>query len=201
MPRFPVFTRVARFAACLATLAAVCLPPCAAADQINRHDQLLEELSQRPGANILAADCAAHAAFVIPTSPAYARVEFLANALQDPEADVESWSGPFDQGKQRITVDTVVTVTGLGMRKDPAALQPDLLHIRCGYEQNKLLAFSFETLSPLPMAAATPAKAGSSTRRGGRRAALRGHAPRSQASHSGRTTGKAQPSSKNKKHR
>lgn len=122
--------------------ATITLP--AHADPIDSHAELVQQLIEQQHALPLAADCAAHAAFVVPTSPYYDHVEFLANALDEQHASVEPWGQPFDNQKQRITVDTVVTVSGLGYRKGAAeSAQPDLLTLRCGYVADKLLAFGY----------------------------------------------------------
>lgn len=114
------------------------------ADAIDSHDELVQQLIEQQHAVPMAADCAAHAAFVVPTSPYYDHVEFLSNALDEQHATVESWGQPFDDQKQRITVDTVVTISGLGYRKGAAdGAQPDLLTMRCGYVADKLLAFGY----------------------------------------------------------
>ena len=114
------------------------------ADSAAAHDTLVQQLIQQQHAAPLVADCAAHAAFVVPTSPIYDHVEFLPSAVDAQHASVEPWNQPFDDGKQRITVDTLVLVSGLGYRKGAGQSQdPDLLKFRCGYVADKLLAFSY----------------------------------------------------------
>ncbi|HTJ92268.1 MAG TPA: hypothetical protein VL424_04070 [Pararobbsia sp.] len=91
-------------------------------------------------ANPLAADCAAHAVFIIGTSPIYDHVEFPDDTLTDARASIEPWSGAFGADKQRIKVDTMVKIEGQGFRKN-GSNDPDALEFRCGYADNKLLAF------------------------------------------------------------
>ncbi|MGI4982544.1 MAG: BspC domain-containing protein [Janthinobacterium lividum] len=128
------------------------------ADQADSHDALVEQLIQQQHASPLVADCAAHAAYVVPTSPVYDHVEFLNTAFDDQHATVEPWNQPFDTHKQRITVETLVSVSGLGYRKSNGERsQPDLLKLRCGYVADKLLAFGYnepESTADVPLAPA-----------------------------------------------
>lgn len=141
------------------------------ADQSDSHDALVEQLVQEQHASPLVADCAAHAAFVVPTSPAYDHVEFLNTAFDAQHATVEPWNQPFDDRKQRITVDTLVSVNGLGYRKGNGERgQPDLLKFRCGYVADKLLAFGYNEPpssadAPLAPAPGRHARRGAGARR------------------------------------
>jgi len=140
------------------------------ADSTATHDTLVQQLIQQQHAAPLVADCAAHAAFVVPTSPIYDHVEFLPSAVDSQHASVEPWGQPFDDGKQRITVDTLVLVSGLGYRKGAdQSKDPDLLKFRCGYVADKLLAFSYNE----PYVYVKPHNEGGGSRRG--RHTTRGH--------------------------
>lgn len=143
MDRFPPARR-RRLRACLTGSLAVFLccgaTPFARADQLEQHNDLVAKLIAEQQANPLAADCAAHADFVVPTSPLYDRIEFADGALDDAHATIEPWDGAFDSGKQRTRVDTMVTIEGTGYRKTGSQ---DKLTIRCGYLQNQMLAFDY----------------------------------------------------------
>ncbi|MGF7188467.1 hypothetical protein JOE11_001494 [Robbsia andropogonis] len=151
------------------------------ADPILDHDVMVQQLIEQQHANPLVADCAAHAAFVVPTSHLYDHVEFLPAELDDQHASIEAWNQPFDDRKQRVNVETLVRVSGLGYRKNAGeAGQPDLLHFRCGYVQDKLLAFGYNE----PEQASPPAGAPVSRSRGTRnRASSSRHATRGKAAH------------------
>lgn len=189
MNRNSLFCRVRR--ALVAVLASqfACLP--VMADQLEQHQQIMDQLLQQ-GVKPLVADCAAHASFVVPTSPAFDRVEFPTEFLDDQHASVESWNAPFDTHKQRVEVDTVVTVKGLAYRKAGESA-PDLLTFRCGYVQNAMLAFGYDDpslrASVAPSSGRSRASAGSrrrhgavATARGGSRKAASGKARSGKAS-------------------
>jgi hypothetical protein len=126
------------------------LPAFAAhADQLEQHDNLVQKFVNEQHASPLVADCAAHASFVVSTSSYFDHAEFPANTLDDEHAKTQPWNDAFDNGKQRIKVDTIVTVTGEGVRKDPQAA-PESLTFKCGYVDNKMLAFSYN--DPVPPA-------------------------------------------------
>ena len=73
-------------------------------------------------ADPLAADCAAHGSFIASTSSAFDRVDFAPNAFDSGNATITPWNDSFDQGKQRVKVDNIVTVDGLGIHDDEPAL-------------------------------------------------------------------------------
>ncbi|MGI4814849.1 MAG: BspC domain-containing protein [Janthinobacterium lividum] len=174
------FTR--RLASSLLLVSGLC-GAVAHADQIDDHNALVARFIGQDHAEPLVADCAAHAAYVVPTSPSYDRVEFADQALDPQHATVQPWSEPFGTGKQRISVDTVVTVDGQGFRKGADDGTPDALTFRCGYLDSKLLAFEYNE----PRQAVTASGGGS--RGHGRRthaSARRGH--RTTAHVSGHTT-------------
>jgi hypothetical protein len=112
----------------------------ASADQLEQHNDLVSKYISEQHANPLAADCAAHAVFIIGTSPIYDHVDFPADALTDARASIEPWDGAFGADKQKIKVDTMVRIEGLGYRKNGSD-SADTLDFRCGYAENKLLAF------------------------------------------------------------
>jgi hypothetical protein len=123
----------------------------ALADQLEQHDSLVEKYITEQHADPLVADCAAHAVFVVSTSSFYDHADFADNALDDQHATVQPWNDAFDNSKQRIKVDTIITIDGLGFRKTGHDEQ-DPLKFKCGFFENKLLAFSYN--DPLPPAVA-----------------------------------------------
>lgn len=191
LARFDRFGRrlAAHIAIGLAVCATLSMPAFAddapgPADSAAAHDTLVQQLIQQQHAAPLVADCAAHAAFVVPTSPIYDHVEFLPSAVDAQHASVEPWNQPFDDGKQRITVDTLVLVSGLGYRKDAdKSRDPDLLKFRCGYVADKLLAFSYNE----PYVYVKPHYEGGGGSRHGRHA-TRGHHAASTSHHGGHAT-------------
>jgi hypothetical protein len=110
------------------------------ADQLEQHNDLVSKYINEQHANPLAADCAAHAVFIVGTSSTYDHVEFPDDTLTDARASIEPWNGAFGTDKQRIKVDTMVRIQGQGFRKS-GGTDPDPLEFRCGYADNKLLAF------------------------------------------------------------
>lgn len=115
------------------------------ADQLQQHQQLVETYIQQQHADPLVADCAAHANFVVSTVPGYDSVSYADDAFDADHAHIEPWQKPFDDGKQKIEVATVVTLDGIGHRPNG---RTDVLHIRCGYNEGRLMAFGYT--SPLP---------------------------------------------------
>lgn len=120
------------------------------ADQLEEHDNLVQKYITEQHASPLVADCAAHAVFVVSTADYYDHVDFADGALDDQHATVQPWNDPFDNGKQRIKVDTIVTIDGIGIRKSGQGT-PDALKFRCGFLDQHLLAFSYN--DPLAKAA------------------------------------------------
>jgi hypothetical protein len=151
-----MFRQLRRVGALPALLIALLSAP-AYADQIEQHDSLVQKYVTEQHANPLVADCAAHASFVVSTSSYYDRAEFPENTLDNEHAQTQPWNEAFDNGKQRIKVDTMVTITGQGYRKDPHAA-PDPLTFKCGYVDNKMLAFSYN--DPVPSAVSHSGKKG-----------------------------------------
>jgi hypothetical protein len=154
MDRTNVPRRLLRLVGRLATVAAglslICAAP-AFADQLEQHNDLVNKFVNDLHADPLVADCAAHGDFVASTSTAFDHVEFPPSSFDSAHASVTPWNDSFDEGKQRVKVDNIVTVEGLGIRQsgegDPAALK-----FRCGYVGAQMLAFSWN--DPVPPARA-----------------------------------------------
>jgi hypothetical protein len=151
--------RIGRLAAYAASVSLICAAP-AFADQLEQHNDLVNRFVNDMHADPLVADCAAHGNFVASTSTAFEHVEFPPSSFDTAHASVTPWNDSFDQGKQRVKVDDVVTVEGLGMRQgndgDPAQLK-----FRCGYVGNQMLAFSWN--DPVPPATAHSSGSSGST--------------------------------------
>jgi hypothetical protein len=121
--------------------------PAAQADQLDRHNDLVNQFVNRMHADPLVADCAAHGDFVASTSAALDHVEFPPSSFDSAHASVTPWNDSFDEGKQRVKVDTIVTVSGFGIAKDSGNAPYDL-KFRCGYVGQQMLAFSWN--DPVP---------------------------------------------------
>jgi hypothetical protein len=139
---------VGRLAVWMAS-AALASPTLAAADQLDQHNQLVNQFVNDMHADPLVADCAAHGSFVASTSTAFDHVEFAPSAFDNVHASVTPWNDSFDEGKQRVKVDNVVTVDGIGIRSGGGG-DPADLHFRCGYVGTQMLAFSWN--DPVPPA-------------------------------------------------
>src|ERR1700743_48902 len=130
---------VGRLAACAAGLSLVCAAP-AFADQLEQHNDLVNRFVNDMHADPLVADCAAHGDFVASTSTAFDHVEFPPTSFDSAHASVTPWNASFDEGKQHVKGDNIVTVEGVGIRQngngDPADLK-----FRCGYVGTQMLAF------------------------------------------------------------
>ncbi|MDE1182701.1 hypothetical protein [Paraburkholderia sp.] len=146
---------VGRLAACAASVSLVCAAP-AFADQLEQHNELVTRFVNDMHADPLVADCAAHGNFVASTSTAFDHVEFPPSSFDSAHAAVTPWNDSFDQGKQRVKVDSIVTVEGLGVRQASDNNDPAQLKFRCGYVGSQMLAFSWN--DPVP-----PARASSSS--------------------------------------
>ncbi|WP_345813559.1 hypothetical protein AAGS40_04780 [Paraburkholderia sp. PREW-6R] len=154
MDRTNVPRRLLRLVGRLATFAATLSLTCAApafADQLEQHNDLVNKFVNEMHADPLVADCAAHGDFVASTSTAFDHVEFPSSSFDSAHATVTPWNDSFDEGKQRVKVDNIVTVEGLGIPQsgngDPADLK-----FRCGYVGAQMLAFSWN--DPVPPARA-----------------------------------------------
>jgi hypothetical protein len=153
-----LLTVAGRVAACAASLAlAVALP--ARADQLDQHNDLVNTFVTQMHADPLVADCAAHGNFVASTSSALDHVEFPPSAFDSAHATVTPWNDSFDEGKQRVKVDTIVTVDGIGIPQN-SGNSPYDLKFRCGYVGNQMLAFSWN--DPVPPARAHSERSSSS---------------------------------------
>lgn len=155
---------IGRLAVYAASVSLICTAP-AFADQLEQHNDLVNRFVNDMHADPLVADCAAHGNFVASTSTAFDRVEFPPSSFDTAHAAVTPWGDSFDQGKQRVKVDNIVTVEGLGVRQsgdgDPAQLK-----FRCGYVGSQMLAFSWN--DPVPPARASSSSSSGSTSVSGR---------------------------------
>ena len=139
---------VGRLAACAASISLICSAP-AFADQLEQHNELVNKFVNDMHADPLVADCAAHGNFVASTSSAFDHVEFPPSSFDTAHASVTPWNDSFDEGKQRVKVDNIVTVEGLGIRQNGDS-DPADLKFRCGYVGSQMLAFSWN--DPVPPA-------------------------------------------------
>jgi hypothetical protein len=146
---------VGRLAACAASISLMCTAT-AFADQLEQHNELVNKFVKEMHADPLVADCAAHGNFVASTSSAFDHVEFPPSSFDTAHSSVTPWNDSFDEGKQRVKVDNIVTVEGLGVRQDNSGAPADL-KFRCGYVGNQMLAFSWN--DPVPPSKARPAPA------------------------------------------
>ncbi|OLL32770.1 hypothetical protein BTH42_05355 [Burkholderia sp. SRS-W-2-2016] len=137
---------VGRLAACAASLSLLCTAP-AFADQLEQHNDLVNRFINGMHADPLVADCAAHGNFVASTSTAFDHVEFPPSSFDSAHSSVTPWNDSFDEGKQRVKVDSIVTVEGVGVRQNNSG-EPADLKFRCGYVGSQMLAFSWN--DPVP---------------------------------------------------
>ncbi|CAD6547572.1 hypothetical protein LMG28727_04689 [Paraburkholderia kirstenboschensis] len=189
---------VGRLATLAASLSLACTAP-AFADQLEQHNDLVNRFVNEMHADPLVADCAAHGNFVASTSTAFDHVEFPPSSFDSAHAAITPWNDSFDEGKQRVKVDNIVTVEGLGIRQSGGGDAADL-KFRCGYVGAQMLAFSWN--DPVPPARArnsepSPSRAASGKHHGakGKHAASGKGAKKSSAKSSKSTSGKS--SSKN----
>jgi len=159
MDRNPAFRRLltvaGQLAACAASLVLVATPT-ARADQLDQHNDLVNQFVTQMHADPLVADCAAHGDFVASTSSALDHVEFPPSSFDSAHASVTPWNDSFDEGKQRVKVDTIVTVDGIGIPMAGGGSPYDL-KFRCGYVGQQMLAFSWN--DPVPPARARSERA------------------------------------------
>lgn len=143
--------RMRQLAGQLATSAILALPLIAIApahaDSIDQRNELIAHFVNDMHADPLVADCAAHGNFVASTSTVIDHVDFPPEAFDSAHAEIKPWNQPFDQGKQRITVDNIVTVEGQGIPRE-ASHEPYPLNFRCGYVGTQMLAFTWN--DPVP---------------------------------------------------
>ncbi len=119
------------------------------ADLIDQRNELIAKFVNDMHADPLVADCAAHGSFVASTSNVIDHVEFAPESFDGQHATITPWNDSFDEGKQRIKVDNVVTVGGQGIARDKDHSPYDL-KFRCGYVGQQMLAFSWN--DPVPLA-------------------------------------------------
>ncbi|HWT38953.1 MAG TPA: hypothetical protein VN289_21885 [Paraburkholderia sp.] len=133
------------------------------ADQLGQHNDLVTKFINDMHADPLVADCAAHGNFVASTSTAFDHVEFPPSSFDSAHAAVTPWNDSFDEGKQKVKVDSIVTVEGLGIPQ--AGGDPSQLKFRCGYVGAQMLAFSWNDPVP-PLRARSAASSGSQSAKG-----------------------------------
>ena len=163
-----------RLAACAASLVFAIAQP-ARADQLEQHNDLVNTFINQMHADPLVADCAAHGNFIAGTSTVLDHVEFPPTSFDSAHATVTPWNDSFDEGKQRVKVDTIVTVEGIGIPQNSSEAPYDL-KFRCGYVDKQMLAFSWN--DPVP-----PAHARTSTHGKGKHSTRK-----STGKHSGKAT-------------
>ncbi|WGS51038.1 hypothetical protein LFL96_05905 [Paraburkholderia sp. D15] len=172
---------VGRFATLAASLSLICSAP-AFADQLEQHNDLVNRFVNDMHADPLVADCAAHGNFVASTSTAFDHVEFPPSSFDSAHASVTPWNDSFDEGKQRVKVENIVIVEGLGIPQGGSG-DPSDLKFRCGYVGNQMLAFSWN--DPVP-----PARARSGEPSGSRAVAGKHKGAKGKHTASGKSTKK-----------
>ena len=139
--------RLLRLVGRLAVCASLTCAVSAFADSLDERNELIHHFVTDFKANPLVADCAAHGNFIASTSSAFDHVEFPPDSFDASHSAIEPWNDSFDEKKQRIKVDNVVTVEGQGMPKNGERdLTP--LKFRCGYVGSQMLAFGWN--DPVP---------------------------------------------------
>ena len=177
----------------MATLVSAACSATAFADTLDERNELVNHFVTDFNANPLMADCAAHGSFVASTSTAFDHVEFPASSFDSAHGSIVPWNDSFDEHKQRIKVDNVVTVEGLGVSKDGSS-SPSTLKFRCGYVGSQMLAFGWNDPVPSARPRAEP-RSGHGAK--GRHGAVKSKAGSKSKAAGGKTTKKA---SSNKKH-
>jgi hypothetical protein len=157
------------------------------ADTLDERNELVNHFVTDFNANPLMADCAAHGSFVASTSTAFDHVEFPASSFDSAHGSIVPWNDSFDEHKQRIKVDNVVTVEGLGVTKDGDS-SPSTLKFRCGYVGSQMLAFGWNDPVPSARPRAEP-RSGHGAR--GRHGAVEGKAGSKSKAAGGKTTKKS----------
>ncbi|GAB7539475.1 BspC domain-containing protein [Burkholderia sp. 3C] len=150
MDSFPaqrLFGVFGKLAACVAGLSLALSAP-AYADLLDQRTELINKYITEMHADPLVADCAAHGNFIASTSSAFDHVEFPPSAFDSNNATVTPWNDSFDEGKQRVKVDNIVTIEGLGIPQNGG--DPSTLKFRCGYVGSQMLAFGWN--DPVPPA-------------------------------------------------
>jgi hypothetical protein len=179
----------------MATLVSAACSAAAFADTLDERNELVNHFVTDFNANPLMADCAAHGSFVASTSTAFDHVEFPASSFDSAHGSIVPWNDAFDEHKQRIKVDNVVTVEGLGVTKDSDS-SPSTLKFRCGYVGSQMLAFGWN--DPVP-SARPRAEPGSGHGVRGRHGAVKGKGKGKTSSKSKSSGGKTTKKSVSKK--
>lgn len=148
---------VGRLAVCASLACAVS----AFADSLDERNELIHHFVIDFNANPLVADCAAHGNFIASTSTAFDHVGFPPESFDTSHSTVEPWNDSFDEKKQRIKVDNIVTVEGQGVPKS-GEHDSTPLKFRCGYVGSQLLAFGWN--DPVPPLRAQSHNASHSTK-------------------------------------
>src|ERR1700730_1964739 len=173
--------------ASMATLVSAACSATAFADTLDERNELVNHFVTDFNANPLMADCAAHGSFVASTSTAFDHVEFPASSFDSAHGSIVPWNDSFDEHKQRIKVDNVVTVEGRGLTKDGDST-PSRLKFRCGYVGSQMLAFGWNDPVPSARPRAEP-RSGHGAR--GRHGAVKGKAKSKSKAAGGKTTKKS----------
>lgn len=139
--------RLLRLVGRLAVCASLACAVSAFADSLDERNELIHHFVTDFNANPLVADCAAHGNFIASTSTAFDHVEFPPTSFDASHSTIEPWNDSFDDRKQRIKVDNVVTVEGQGVPKS-GEHEPTPLKFRCGYVGSQMLAFGWN--DPVP---------------------------------------------------
>src|ERR1700678_261768 len=100
---------VGRLAACAASISLICSAP-AFADQLEQHNELVNKFANEMHAHRFVAACDGHGNFVARPPSAFDHVEFPPSSFDSAHASVTPWNDSFDEGKQRVKVDSIVTV-------------------------------------------------------------------------------------------
>ncbi|SAL42848.1 BspC domain-containing protein [Caballeronia concitans] len=178
---------VGRFAVCAWLACAVS----AFADTLDERNELIHHFVIDYNANPLVADCAAHGNFIAGTSTAFDHVEFPPSSFDSSHSTIEPWNDSFDEKKQRIKVDNVVTVEGEGMPKS-GEREPTPLKFRCGYVGSQMLAFGWnDPVPPLRGHAEAPAARGASRGTGHKATGKHGAKTKSASSGKAKSTTKS----------
>lgn len=185
---------VGRLAACASIACAVT----AFADTLDERNELVHHFVTDFQANPLIADCAAHGSFVASTSTAFDHVEFPATSFDASHSTLMPWNDSFDDRKQRIKVDNVVTVEGLGVTKDGDG-DPATLKFRCGYVGSQMLAFGWNDPVPPSRARAEPRSTRSTKGKHSTKGKSKSSSATSKASGSKSTKSKSKPAASSKK--
>jgi hypothetical protein len=139
--------RLLRLVGRLAVCASLACAITAFADTLDERNELIHHFVTDLHANPLAADCAAHGSFVASTSTAFDHVDFPPASFDPANFTIEPWNDSFDDKKQKIKVDNVVTVEGQGVSKNNDN-NVTTLKFRCGYVGSQMLAFGWN--DPVP---------------------------------------------------